>query len=82
MVEVEFTKEFRLIFSKIKDSLLREKIKKQLRKVKENPEVEKPMGNVRRGTRELSIKPFRLAYSYLKDVDKIILLDLYHKDKQ
>ena len=47
-----------------------------------NPEVGKPMRNVRRGTRELYIKPFRLSYLYIQSEDKIILLDLYHKKKQ
>ena len=36
----------------------------------------------RKGTRELYIPPFRLSYEYKKDEDKIIILDLYHKDKQ
>ena len=33
-------------------------------------------------SRELYIKPFRLSYSYLKEENKIKILDLYHKDKQ
>ncbi|MBU4070253.1 MAG: type II toxin-antitoxin system RelE/ParE family toxin [Nanoarchaeota archaeon] len=82
MVRVEFTKEFRIIFSKIKDGLLRTKIKKQLSKIKDNPEIGKPMTNIRKRTRELHIKPFRLSYSYFKNEDKIILLDLYHKKEQ
>lgn len=82
MVRVEFTKEFRIIFSKIKDGLLRTKIKKQLSKIKENPEIGKHMRNIRKGTRELYIKPFRLSYSNFKNEDKIILLDLYHKKEQ
>ena len=54
----------------------------QIEKIIQNPEVGKPMRNVRKGTRELYIKPFRLSYSYIKSEDKIILLDFYHKDKQ
>jgi len=88
MVNIEFTKEFQIIFSKIKDSSLKLKIIKQLKKLKENPEVGKPMRNLRKGTRELYIKPFRLfmtfrlSYSYLREIDTIYLLDIYHKKNQ
>ena len=36
----------------------------------------------RKGTREVYISPYRLSYAYLKEEDKIIFLDLYHKDEQ
>ena len=83
MVEIRFDKKFTKIFSKIKDKLLKTKtkIKKQIKKISENPEVGKPMRNVRKGTRKLYIKPFRLSYVYIKDEDKIMILDLYHKKK-
>jgi len=58
------------------------KILKQISKIRINPEVGKPMRNVRKNTRELYIKPFRLSYSYIKNEDKVIILDLYHKDEQ
>ena len=77
-----FRPDFQRTFSKIKDRALREKIIKQLEKIRENPEVGKPMRNVRKGTRELHISPFRLSYAYFKDEGKIVLLDLYHKDDQ
>lgn len=82
MVEVKFDKKFAVIFSKLKDSFLREKITKQIIKISENPEIGKPMKNVRKGTREIYIKPFRLSYSYLRDQNIIYVLDLYHKKKQ
>ncbi|MEX0920290.1 MAG: type II toxin-antitoxin system RelE/ParE family toxin [Candidatus Pacearchaeota archaeon] len=82
MVEVEFTKEFRSILSSIKDSLMRTRILKQIKKIKVNLEVGKPMRNVRKGTRELYIKPFRLSYEYLKSENVVYILDLYHKKKQ
>ena len=37
MVEIRFDKKFTVIFSKIKDNLLRLKIEKQIKKVSENP---------------------------------------------
>ena len=82
MVEIYFDKKFTVIFSKIKDELLKTKIKKQIKKVSENPNTGKPMRYDRKGTRELYIKPFRISYIYLNSKDKIIFLDLYHKKQQ
>lgn len=82
MVKIAFHLSFQKIFSKIKNKTFKEKILKQISKIKENPEIGKPMRNVRKSTRELYIKPFRLSYAYLKNEDKVIILDLYHKDKQ
>jgi mRNA-degrading endonuclease RelE of RelBE toxin-antitoxin system len=36
----------------------------------------------RKGTRELYVGSFRLAYSYSINEDEIIFLELYHKDEQ
>lgn len=82
MVEVIFLDKFKKAFSKIKDSLLKEKIIKQVEKIKINPEVGKPMRNIRKGTRELYIPPFRLSYEYFKDKNLVYILDIYHKKKQ
>ena len=82
MVEIRFDKKFTVIFSKIKDELLRTKIKKQIKKISDNPKVGKPMRNIRKRTRELYIKPFRLSYLYNANEDLVYILDLYHKKKQ
>ena len=82
MVEVIFDEKFKELFSKIKDISLKTKIIKQVEKIKANPEAGKPMRNVRKGTRELYIKPFRLSYEYFKDKHVVYILDLYHKDEQ
>ncbi|MCK4669772.1 MAG: type II toxin-antitoxin system RelE/ParE family toxin [Nanoarchaeota archaeon] len=82
MVKVSFNPVFRKIFSKIKDNGLKEKIIKQFSKIKDNPEIGKPLRNVRKGTREVYIKPFRLAYVYFKEKDEIVFLSLYHKNEQ
>ena len=81
-MKIAFNPKFQDSFSKIKDSILKEKIIKQIQKIKVNPEVGKPMMHDRKGTRELYIKPFRLAYAYLKKEDKVIVLEFYHKKKQ
>ena len=82
MVEIRFDKKFTVIFSKLKDELTRTKIKKQIKKISESPEIGKPMRNVRKGTREVYISPLRLAYSYNKEKNIIYVLDLYHKNRQ
>ncbi|MEK6912919.1 MAG: type II toxin-antitoxin system RelE/ParE family toxin [Nanoarchaeota archaeon] len=82
MVRLRRDKAFEVKFKKIKDNLLRERVKKQIEKIILNPEVGKPMMYGRKGTRELYLSPFRLSYLYLKSEDVITLLDLYHKDKQ
>ncbi len=82
MVRVVFINKFQNIFLKIKDTLLKQKIIKQIKKIKLNLEIGKPMRNIRKGTRELYIKPFRLSYIYIKEKDAVYILDLYHKKKQ
>ena len=82
MVEVIFDEKFKNLFSKIKDPLTKEKIIKQITKIKENPEIGKPMRFSRKGTREIYISPFRLSYLYDYAKQIVYILDLYHKDKQ
>ncbi|MBU0460305.1 MAG: type II toxin-antitoxin system RelE/ParE family toxin [Nanoarchaeota archaeon] len=82
MVEIIFEKKFRHLFSKIKDNSTKSKIKKQIQKIIDNPEIGKPMRFGRKGTRELYIKPFRLSYICFPEKKMIYLLDLYHKDEQ
>ena len=52
----------------------------QILKIINSPEIGKPMRYSRKGTREVYVLHFRLSYYYLDD--KIIFLDLYHKDEQ
>ena len=82
MVKVKFDPSFKKIFSKIKDKSLKDKIIKQILKIKENPEFGKPMKYSRKGTREIYVSPYRLSYIYNEKEDIIILLDIYHKDNQ
>ncbi len=73
---------FKKIFEKIRDPVLKIKIKKQIEKIVQDPEIGKPMRYSRKGTREVYIAPFRLSYLYIQEENKIILLDLYHKGEQ
>ncbi|MBU3924272.1 MAG: type II toxin-antitoxin system RelE/ParE family toxin [Nanoarchaeota archaeon] len=82
MVKVTLHKDFQKTFSKVKDNLFKTKIIKQIEKIKDNPRVGKPMRNVRKGTRELYIPPFRLSYRYDENEEIAEILDLYHKKFQ
>ena len=82
MVRVILTEEFKRVFSKIKDNSTKEKIVKQIEKLKNFPEIGKPMRFSRKGTREVYVHPFRLSYAYLIKEEIIYLFDLYHKDRQ
>jgi len=81
MVIAEYDPEFKRIFQKL-DKSIKERLEKAVAKIITNPEIGKPMKFGRKGTREVYIGPFRLSYSYLVNENKIIILDLYHKDKQ
>ncbi len=36
----------------------------------------------RKGTREVYLKPYRLAYFYDKKEDTLFFIDIYHKNEQ
>jgi len=78
MVEIIYTDIFSKEFHKIKDHLLKEKIKKQLQKIIENPEIGKPLRYNLKGERSIYIKPYRLVYSFQENT--IILLKFHHRD--
>ena len=80
MVTVIFDPVFEKNFRKIKGLVLKEKIIKQISKIKDNPGIGKPMRYDRKGTRELYILPFRLSYKIEGEI--IYILALYHKDEQ
>jgi len=82
MVISVFHPNFQKTFSKIKDNIIKEKLIKQFIKIRGNPEIGKPMMYSRKGTREVYVSRYRLSYIYLKEENKIVFLDLYHKDEQ
>jgi len=82
MVNVIFDDHFQKIISKIKDQEVQKMVKNKIKKIIENPEIGKPMRNVRKGTREVYSGSFRLSYAYHKDKGTIEFLDFYHKDEQ
>lgn len=62
--------------TKILDSFILKKLRKQILKILENPNVGKPL-KYRRGERSLYVKPFRLIYSFFNDT--IFLLKFEHR---
>ena len=80
MVDVIFDLVFKKDFSKIKDRVTKDKVIKQVSKIRDNPEIGKPMRYARKGTRELYIPPFRLSYTI--EGETVYILALYHKDEQ
>jgi len=81
MVIVNYGSYFLRVFGKL-DKSIKVQVEKALAKIIDNPETGKPMRYARKGTREVYIGSFRLSYAYLAHENKIIILDLYHKDKQ
>ena len=82
MVRVDFDESFKRAVSKIKDARIKERIAKLLIKIKQNPEIGKPMQHNRKGSREVYLPPFRLSYAYDKANNIVVILNFYHKDEQ
>ena len=82
MLDIDYKDSFLKTVRKIKNQDLKEKVKKQIEKIIEYPETGKPMQYERKGTREVYLAPFRLAYSYNPEKNSLIFLNLYRKDEQ
>jgi len=80
VVSVIFEPSFKKEFKRIRQRFHKQRIIKQVSKIKFNPEIGKPMRHTRKGTRELYIAPFRLSYRI--EGEKVYILALYHKDRQ
>ena len=81
MVEIKFvipTEKFEKEFKKIKDERLKEKLKKQITKITENPNFGKPLRYELKGEWTIYVKPYRLIYKV--EDDKLILLRFEHRD--
>ncbi|USN45630.1 MAG: type II toxin-antitoxin system RelE/ParE family toxin [Candidatus Woesearchaeota archaeon] len=80
MVELGFSRNFKNQFGKIKNKQFKQAINKQLRKIELHPEIGKPLTGFRKGTREVYVSPHRLSYLY--ENNRVLMLDVYHKDEQ
>lgn len=77
MVEVIWTDNFAEGVKKIRDGAVKERIKKQIAKIINNPNLGKPLRFELKGERTVYIKPYRLVYSVIGDV--IYLLRFEHR---
>ena len=80
MVEIVKEPGFEKNIKKIKDAKLKERVKKQIRKIIENPETGKFL-KYRPHERKVCIPPFRLLYAYDKKEDKIYLIEFDKRNK-
>jgi len=77
--EVIWTKKFEDEFKRVKNTVIKKRIKKQIEKIIKNPEVGKPLRFELKGERTVYIKPYRLIYSVIGD--KLYLLRFEHRKK-
>ena len=75
--EVKRTDKFVRDVKAVKDRIIKERIKKQIRKIIENPEIGKPLKYDLHGELSLYVKPFRLIYT-LKG-ETLFLLRFRHR---
>ena len=80
MVEVKsivYTEKFERDVRKVRDSAVKEKLGKQVRKIAENPEFGKPLRYGLKGEWTIRVKPYRLIYAVQED--RLILLRFEHR---
>lgn len=77
---IDYAPNFLSFIKKIKNKSDKDKIKKKIQKIIKTPEIGKPMRYARKDTREVYIGSYRLSYAYFEN--KLLFLDLYHKDLQ
>jgi len=76
-MKVIYTEEFKRDARKVKDKKIQNRIKKIIKKIKDNPEVGKPLRYDLFGLRSIKIPPFRILYEIRKDL--IILHKFEHR---
>lgn len=75
---IERSPTFEKNLKSIRDQVTKERIKKAIRKIIDNPEVGKPLQYGRRGERRVRIGPYRLIYAVIGDT--LFLLDFMHRE--
>lgn len=71
--------EFEHEVNKVKDKKIKEILKKNIKKIIEDPEIGKPLRYALKGDRTIRIAPFRLIYAI--NGDSIILLRFEHRSE-
>lgn len=77
--QVVWTQRFEKDLRRIRDEALKQKLKKQIRKIMKNPEAGKPLRYALRGEMTLYVKPYRLIYAYSGKI--LFLLRFRHREE-
>ena len=77
--EIIWTQKFEQDFKKIKDRAMQDKLEKQVKKIRENPNFGKPLRYDLKCEWAIYVKPYRLIYKV--EGDKLILLRFDHRKK-
>lgn len=64
ITQIIWSDKFRKEVTKIKDSKLKEKLKKQIQNIAESPKLGKPLRYNLKGERTVYVRPYRLIYAY------------------
>lgn len=75
--EIIWTQRFEEDFKKIRDRATQDKLEKQIKKIRLNPNFGKPLRYNLRGEWTIYVKPHRLIYKV--EGDKLILLRFEHR---
>ena len=79
MVKVVVSPEFEKEIKHLKDKSIKDRVQKQILKIRENPRIGKPLRYNLKGERSLRASHFRLIYAF--DKDTIYLLRFEHRKK-
>lgn len=77
ITEIVWTQRFEDEFKKIRDRATQDKLEKQIKKIKDNPDFGKPLKYDLKGERTIYVKPYRLIYTVRGN--KLILLRFEHR---
>jgi len=63
ITEVIWTKKFERELRKLRDKTIKNRVKKQIEKILDNPETGKPLRFALKGERSVHVPPYRLIYA-------------------
>jgi len=76
-MKIIYTEEFKRDMRKVRDKKIQSRVKKMVKKIKDNAEVGKPLRYELFGLRSIEIPPFRILYEIGEDL--IILHKFEHR---
>lgn len=79
--EISYTDEFKRAVKKIRDSAIKERVKKQIDEIRGRPDIGKPLRFERKGERTVWVPPFRIIYSWELETEKLCFIDFEKRNK-